>query len=99
MASNENGERKPVSFSKSDEAISDAIQANDQLRELLALRRVLATHLDNAYTPSSAIAALSRQYRDLSDQIADLQAKVSEDVDEYSGPTLVEDADWKPHAI
>ena len=99
MGVNENGERRPVRLNKDQESISDSIDSSDHLRELFALRRVLAAHLDNPYTPSSAVAALSRQYRDLAQQIADLESQNLDSEVGYSGPELVQDADWKPHAI
>lgn len=92
------GERKPVRMNVEAETITDAMGAGDRLRELQALLAVLATHLDNPYTPSSAVASLSRQYRDLSEDVERLKARHG-DVSNEANVHNVADADWTLHAI
>ena len=92
------GERKPVAFNHN-ETISEAIKAGERIRELKALRNVLAAHLDNTYTPASAVATLSRQYRDLSEEIERLEAQQDEKSNGEATVTDISDADWTLHAI
>ena len=47
--------------------------AGSRLEELRALRRVLAGHIDNPNTLARDLAALSRQIRDVSKEIEELE--------------------------
>src|SRR5690625_37399 len=93
------GNRKPVRMSDTSEKISEAIESGDRLRELQALRAVRATHLDNAYTPASAVSALARQYRDLSEEIEKLEAQTEDLAESDSHEADISDAEWTLHAI
>lgn len=63
-------------------------RASSRLDELRALRAVLAAHIDNPETHARDLAALSRQIRDVSKEIEDLEpveAEVSVDDDGNRG--------------
>ena len=53
--------------------VSTVSGARSRLDELKALRRVLAGHIDNPNTLARDLAALSRQIRDVSKEIEELE--------------------------
>lgn len=61
------GEKAPA------RSISDAI--GSRLGELHALRRVMAAHLDSENILARDLAALSRQFREVSKEIEELEGK------------------------
>lgn len=105
---------QPVRFVEDDElapasveapaplSLVEAIEKNSRLAELLAMRRILATHIQHENTLARDLAPLMRQQREISKEIESLQAVEAERAAADSEDEELDDDDggaWTPEAI
>lgn len=77
--------------------VEQAADTGDHVAELVAMRRVAARRIDDPNTAGPALAALIRQYRDLSKEIHDLQG--AEEGDELDQAADSPDEAFDPTAV
>lgn len=80
-------------------SVSDAAARGSRLEELIAMRRVIARHIDNEQTAARDLAALSRRQMELSKEIEAEKARVAREAEEASNVEHVSDEEWRPEAI
>ena len=80
--------------------LTGAVESGTRLEELLAMRRILAMHLENENTLARDLAPLMRQLREISKEVESLQTQEAEkQAAEVDGSNGSSDAEWRPQAI
>lgn len=77
-------------------SIVEAAEHGSLLDEFIQMRRVMARVMDDSETNPTALAALTRQYRDLSKEIAAMKRQQSE---EDAEDDVTADEEWSEEAI
>lgn len=80
-------------------SVSEAASRGSRLEELIAMRRVIARHIDNDQTAARDLAALSRRQMELSREIEAEQARAAREAEEATNVEHVADEEWRPEAI